>query len=281
MSGRVIVKLNGGLGNQLWGWAAGFSLARRLNCGLSLDCRDLHQRKFQLDEINTDASVRRSGKFNYWIGAQTLSKLIDPLRARPDLPEFREQSFFFDPRFRDLAQPVELRGYFQSPKYFEANQELVREKILVVEKLNRAKQLLRELAIPENFIAVHIRLGDYTSSREVFPELGPAYYRAAVSRVKQLHPDFQVVCFTDSLVGSQKIFPTADFYVGPEAIPIPLDNLLAMSRSAAFVGSNSSFSWWAAYLLEDPAAVRFFPKRWFTDPEIDTSDLFLPGWQAL
>lgn len=280
MSGKVVVDLNGGIGNQLWGWAAGYALASRLGLDLSLDCRNLHQRKFQLGKVSSGATVHRSGVLNYLPGVQTVGRwLEDILRPRPQV--FEEETFAFDPRFRAIDGPVRLKGYFQSPKYFEDVQGEIRSRITTPESLARVRQMLDRLSVPENFLAVHVRLGDYVSSRDIFPALGPSYYFSAIARTRKVSGDLPIVCFTDSLVQSQQLLPDAALYIGPETISSPLDNLIAMSRARAFVGSNSSFSWWASYLLEDSAASRVFPEKWFANPTINTEELVLPGWTTL
>lgn len=277
----VVVALNGGLGNQLWGWAAGFALAQNLGLGLVLDASGLHQRRYQLSEVRTEANTRGKAGFNYLPGGHTLNRFLDRwLPSRPS-EEFQERSFSFDVRFKEITGATLLRGFFQSPRYFEGHEAEIRSRVLSASNLPTRANIVHGLALPEEFIAVHIRLGDYLLARDVFPALDSHYYRAGISKAREVFPVAKVVVFTDSLDLSRKILPVADVFVGPETLSDPLDNLLAMSTACALVGSNSSFSWWAGYLMSHQNCVRVFPERWFRDSTVSSHELILPGWFAL
>jgi len=277
----VVVALNGGLGNQLWGWAAGFALSESLKLRLVLDASGLHQRRYQLSAVDTRSKIRGNSEFNYLPGAHTFNRFLNRWLPSRLSEEFQERSFSFDDRFKEITQATLLRGFFQSPRYFEGYEAEIQSRVLSVTNLSARENLAIQLSLPKEFIAVHIRLGDYLFSREVFPALESGYYRAGISEVRDVFPGAPVVVFTDSLEQSRQILPRADAYIGPGTLSGPLDNLLAMSRASAIVGSNSSFSWWAGYLMDNRKCVRVFPKKWFEDPQVSSHELILPGWLAL
>ena len=103
-----------------------------------------------------------------------------------------------------------------------------------------------------DFVAIHIRLGDYMNFPEVFGSLDVEYFKRAleVSGTKLEH----LVLFTDSpeLIDSQitKALKPAKV-IGPIELESPLENILLISRAKVIIASNSSFSWWAS-LISSP-----------------------------
>jgi len=104
----VTVELQGGLGNQLFGWAAGFVLSQKLGCDLIVDKKNLYQRGYQLDHFNFSKDLKTTDK--QVIGIRVIkNKIYGNI--------FEEKSFEYDPRFENIVSPKTLRGYFQSWKY--------------------------------------------------------------------------------------------------------------------------------------------------------------------
>lgn len=281
MSDEVVVELNGGLGNQLWGWAAAYALAKKLDLALVLDCAGLHQRRFQLSSVDTGATLKRNLGINYLPAAQTINRFVDRQLPSRRMEVFEESGFSFDRRFRQIVGPTRLRGYFQSPNYFSGFGAAIRARILTEKNLALRAGILDELGLPEQFLAVHVRLGDYKHSRHVFPALGTDYFADGISMVREVVADSEIVVFTDSIAESKTLFPRANRYIGPADLPRAFDNVLAMTKARGIVGSNSSFSWWAAYLMESEDGTRIFPKKWFQDPTISVQELILTGWRTL
>ena len=105
---NVVVELQGGLGNQLFGWAAGYVLSKRLECDLVLDCSQLSSRGYQLGHFEFSTNLQQVDNRQGW-----LKKFSNKIKS----DVFEEQSFIFDLRFERITSPSVLRGYFQSWKY--------------------------------------------------------------------------------------------------------------------------------------------------------------------
>jgi len=275
----VVVKLRGGLGNQLFGWACGYALARRLNVPLQVNDAQISNSSIRLDPRQFEL-----GYFGIQANTQSPRRQRDTILNIKTMASashiFSEASFNFDARVLDLESPVTLDGYFQSKEYFSEYQgEILR---LLTKNANRSKRLDRfSHDLAHDWIAVHIRRGDFLQNSHVHTVPGPAYYRKAADLLRKVTGVHRLVVFSDDIQAAKKMGLDADYYIGAEDLPSPGDSLILMSEAAAFVGSNSSFSWWAAFLSPHINRLNVFPRPWFTSGGPSTRDLLESSWLTL
>lgn len=288
---QVIARIEGGLGNQLFQYAAARSLADRLGCELALDLRGLEDngdRPFQLDLYRIRARVAtpqllaglpdwRSSRWK-----RLHSRLSQCMPAVCSFPVFWPRSFAFDPRFERIARPVYLVGYWQSEKYFDWNRARLLQDIQLVSPTPETTPWLDQIRHTCS-VALHIRRGDYVSNPSAAQFHGVcdmAYYQTAVQTLRQQFPHMQVFVFSDEPEWARKNLrldvPT--YYV--DANPGQVD-LELMRQCRHHVVANSSFSWWGAWLCESAGQVVHAPRRWFADPVTDTSDVVPVRWMQL
>ena len=287
LGSAVKVILRGGLGNQLFAWAAGFALSQRLSVSLNLypqlivrnDPELLDPRHFDLDYFGFSGDsllpsrlVRVAAKGgNRWTRA-----LYRPIFG----DVFRESGFEYDERFSRISGPVTLDGYFQSWRYFHSYAERVKFTLTSSQRRSTSAQILAKRLRREPWVGVHVRRGDYVKVG-AFELPGEDYYLAAISMAKSASGASRVVVFSDDVAQARSVVKGADEYIGGQAIALAGDVVGLLSESTAFVGANSSLSWWAAYLHENRGALRIFPRTWFTDSQVDISDLLLPEWKTV
>ena len=282
----VRVLLRGGLGNQLFCWAAGYSLSRRLNAKLVLDPRkisvgdysNLDKRDFGLDYFGIPLNVGLPSLKVRLAPHFKMRKGFNPKSSKNRV--FRESSTDFDPRFDEISERVTLDGYFQSWKYFERHQaeilQLLEENASPSENFHSQYRKLR----PLRWIAVHVRQGDYLRTGDM-NLVKKHYYDRALSILKD-KMDFQkIVVFSDDIARARSIVGNADLYLGQGDLAGAGDALHLMSRADGFVGANSTLSWWAAFLGKAGPELKFFPRPWYRDDKFSTRDLLLPGWSSL
>lgn len=274
----VTVELRGGLGNQLFCWAAGNSLAKRIRLPLRCDKSGIATRRGPTD--------RRSYELGYfgiddgW-GIFSFSSLRRVPLAQKNQekkePIFIESSFEYDPRFEEIEGPIRLRGYFQSPKYFWHHQEAIKNKLLSASIKNPQ---VRELAdtLGQSWTAVHVRLGDYARLTNIYNQLGLDYYNRALTQLGISRQDGPLVVFSDSPTEAREVVQGADLYPPSEIFRAAGDLLLLMSQSSAFVGANSTLSWWAGFLGFRNPGDTIFPAIWFSSPHLSTKDLLDTSW---
>lgn len=260
------VQLQGGLGNQLFGWAAATSLALRNHGLVSVSTSLLKPDQYQLGSYVSEPSICSS--------KLRMFKFKQPYK-------FTEHDFRFDIRFNNISRPVVLNGYFQSWKYFEGYEDLIKQKF--TELLNPSKEYsdcLKSLTA-EPFTAIHVRRGDYVGLTDYHGLTSRAYYQNATDIVSKYANSSKIVVFSDDLDAARKVVDWGDQYIGSEQISSAPETLDLLSHAKNLIGSNSSFSWWGAFLRDDESGVRIFPRPWFANKDLNERDLLRINWISI
>lgn len=261
----VTVELQGGLGNQLFGWAAGFALSQKLGCDLIVDKRNLHQRGYQLDHFNFSKDLKTSNK--QFTGIRGIkNKIYGSI--------FEEKSFQYDPRFENINSPKTLRGYFQSWKYHAGFENEIYAQIRGLILESPGLQAIQNKYPFENLIGVHVRRGDYKALEQYHGTIKSDYYKTAIETIESVEKtSSKFIVFSDEPEEAKTILHGAVAYIGPSELPSPAENMVLMSRCRALIGANSSFSLWAGLIMEPDSKIRIFPNPWFAEKSISDKDL--------
>jgi len=286
----IIVKLQGGLGNQLFQYAAARALSWKRRAPLKLDLSVYgidRLRSFSLDAFQLVAQIASHSEINEMIhpDRQPRSRLYRAavrlgLLKRASL--LRESQWRFYPEILTAPGSCYLDGYWQSHRYFADCPGLIHKEFTLRQPLSTRARELTEQMQDGNSVSLHIRRGDYANNpvTEAYHGLcSPEYYAAALARVEQQFGDFQVFVFSDEPAWARENLscrhPTVfiDRAIGSDA-----EELIVMSHCRHHVLANSSFSWWGAWLPNAAEGIVIAPKKWFNDPEPDTSELLPPHW---
>jgi hypothetical protein len=290
----IISRLEGGLGNQMFQYAAGLRLATARNTRLKLDLSGLDDptirtpRSYELDAFAVTAELASPSDIEPIMARS--GGLIGGLAARwprdRSRPATVERTFCFDPQVLLLPDGVCLRGYWQSERYFEDVSDLVREELTFrASAVGRNAETLKEIAAC-NSVSLHVRRGDYMTDPAVYAMHGVCsidYYHHAVDHIRERVANPTFYLFSDEpewvrenldLGGSVRLVD----HNGPED---GSEDLRLMSRCAHHIIANSTFSWWGAWLNPGPDKIVIAPKRWFADDSLDTSDLLPASWVKL
>ena len=267
--------LSGGLGNQLFVYAAALEQSRRLECPLYLDCSGYdegNRRVLELEGLGLQGTFFRDGSS---VGKPArlprLARLFD--RGRAEDAIFLEQGPAYDPRIESVRVGQTLYGYFQARGYFRSSES----------------ELAAMLPAPPQSsasIAVHVRRGDYLIAAHASHGVTTrAYFERAIPLMYEAYGELPLTVFTDSPEQVQEEFaglPYA-FELAPNTPELsPWDTVVLMARSRAIVMSNSSFSWWAAWLMRqrDPSVRVIAPRPWVADGA-SAHDLLYEDWISL
>lgn len=276
-SDAIVVKITGGLGNQLFGLAAGLSQAQRLDCRLVLDASgyiDSGTRKFELADLGYEV-IYHSGS------TDAVGRLF--LRNKKKLKVFKESSFNYDPSINQVVPGTMLVGYFQSPRYFENVSDQVSSLIRNEPSLTRHSNADERT---KSGITMHIRRGDYLNdaTRKFHGLASIDYFNRSLRLLSSSTDENQVKVFTDSpeQIDFNFFDSKLDFQFADNAGFGNFQTLNLMSQSKCFIMSNSSFSWWGAWLMNlgHPKGTVIAPRPWFASGEA-AHDLLLPDWITL
>jgi hypothetical protein len=299
----ITVSLIGGLGNQMFQYAAGKALAERHGVPLALDIsgfRDYALRPFLLDrllvpEAPTAVQAEPSRKPEINFTRAKWKARIDRLLGKAGLPklksspnEYREPHFHYDPAFETLSSRISLFGYFQSERYFNSIAGDLRGWFSPREPLgDAAAAALKRIEASRLPVSVHVRRGDYLKpgTHEVHGILGESFYREVFDRLESMiGRDAEIFIFSDDPAAAEKVL---GFIPGSRLNHVrgdperPWEDMALMARCRHHVIANSSFSWWGAWLNPSLDKIVVAPRAWFVATELskrNTGDLYPPGW---
>ena len=293
----VATALYGGLGNQLFQYAAARALAARRGVPLVLDLSwfdnipasdAVTPRKYALSPFALNARQQATGFYTQ--SRHVLKKAFGRVLRQFGLSSqggvYFERSFGFDPRVLKLSAPVCLHGHWQSPKYFADAQALIRAEIGSVGGLSEPSRALHAEISAADAICLHVRRGDYVTNKNAAQFHGLCsldYYqqgvRIASAGLKNPHG---YVFSDDPQWVRHNLDVGLDFTVvdvnGPDDAH---QDLWLMAACKNFVIANSSLSWWGAWLGTDAGKKVVYPSRWFLGKDADLSDLCPDDWTGI
>jgi hypothetical protein len=263
----IIVKLGGGLGNQLFQYACGRRLALKNNDILKLDIEaysEKNPRLYGLRHFNVAENFASPVEIkNLRLPYGFASRCIRSFRARI----LRKFNIGFDPKILELKDDVYLEGFWKNESYFLDINETIREEFTPREPFSPAAQDASSMIISEICpVSIHVRRGDYVSvarSARYHGVCSQEYYRDALIYLSMRTKISRLFIFSDDIEWVKKNM-TFDFpftFVSNESIP-DYEELLLMSYCKHNIIANSTFSWWAAWLNNNSNKIIIAPKRW-------------------
>lgn len=285
----ILVSLFGGLGNQMFQYAAGRALSDRLGLPLVLDRRHYDravEHGYALDAFRL-ADVAPASALPPTARAEPLRHLLWRLSGRGPR-RFRERGLGYTPGFATISGPVWLHGYWQSERYFAAQAELIRADFTPrLPPGPGTARCLEDIATRDCAVSLHVRRGDYVRNPR-FAALhglcGPEYYARALERIAAASGAEPVVfAFSDEpdWVRDNLALPFETRVVSHNDASRSHEDMFLMAACRHHVIANSSFSWWGAWLNPRPDKIVIAPARWFADPRISNPDILPQGWHAL
>lgn len=292
----VVMRLVGGLGNQMFQYAAGYALAQRLRARLLVDLEFYERprslggatpRAYELSQLGLTVPVCDGPTRNRLLRWRTIGKLL----RRFDIPTpcmvYKEPHFHYDPKWELLGGDVYVSGYFNSPRYFaECRQFLAAQFLQRTSSMGGDNQRLLATMRGTPGVSMHVRRGDYVTNPRAAVHHGVCsaeYYVNALQHIRrQAAGAGDLFVFTDdpawvraNLFLNER-YTLVEHNTGADSF----NDLLLMAACRHHIIANSSFSWWGAWLAQ-PGGVCVAPARWFSKPGIDTRDLYPPGWVLL
>lgn len=311
----IIARLMGGLGNQMFCYAAARSLAERLKTEVKLDLSDypqgfcprpkgleafpLHLGIFHLNVTGTVASASEiSALRDRFVTSSSRDRLVRLVRRL--YPNFlwpeshvREKSNRFDESVLQLGDNCYLSGFWQSEQYFSDAREVIRREFTFRDPqiTEYAGQYIKELKEkdPSPIVSLHVRRGDlaYASENLNNPGIvyGPPvtldYIHSALARFGSGYRFLVFSNSTEDLDWCRKniSYEGLLFCEGHSDVV----DLALMSTCDHHIIANSSFSWWAAWLNQNPRKQVIAPRKWFGSarPDLVIDDLIPPTWTVL
>lgn len=290
----VISALCGGIGNQMFQYAAGRRLAERRGVDLKLHFIPFGgntPREYQLGSFNIREQFASSTEVALLTSPRTglfrklLTRISGKQQGCPDT-YVKERHYHFDPAILDLEGNVYLEGYWQSEKYFSDITPIIRNEFEIRCSPDSRNRLIAETIRACESVSIHVRRGDYVTDPEtsrVHGICGPEYYAESMRYVGERVDTPHFFIFSDDPTWARDNIRT-DFQstvVDHNGTEDAYEDLRLMSLCRYHIIANSSFSWWGAWLSENPEKIVIAPSRWFRIDSYDTRDLIPEGWITL
>ena len=296
---KVATQLLGGLGNQLFQYAAGRALAQRLGAPLVLDCTSRYAefRPIVLGRLAIDAEIVRNAagkpRRRYFRIAGTLGRRLTdsfhdhfPRTYRIDGHRFKvfgeRRLFTYNSAFEKLSGSTYLAGYWQSYRYFENAAEQIRREIRPTYPPSEANRMWLSRIEDGNSVCLHVRRGDYLGGKADSPVVcGRSYYDGAMQYIGRSVTAPKFFVFSDDIPWCRSAFAGKDVaFVDINGPDDAIDDLRLMAACRHHIIANSSLSWWGAWLAQHPEQVVIAPQPWLPGADSDR-DLLPPHWIKL
>ncbi len=285
----IITQLAGGLGNQMFQYALGQTLALKNHDTLKLDIRNY-----------TPDNTFRSYKLKHFAITAAIATPEEIARIKRDWPVIsrfvrafkirilRQESVSFKPAILEKTGDQYLEGYWQSERYFQDSASVIRRDFTLKEPLGPgAATVAAQIAATAAPVSLHVRRGDYASDAKVnamFGTCSPNYYRRALKLIRERVPTAHFFVFSDDIEWVKQ-----QLELGPDAVFVSnkttlqdYEELYLMSLCHHHIIANSSFSWWGAWLDPRPDKIVIAPRVWFhgTNPKM-YRDIVPTSWIKL
>ncbi|MET0394280.1 MAG: alpha-1,2-fucosyltransferase [Chitinophagaceae bacterium] len=292
----IIVKLQGGLGNQMFQYAAGRALSLRHGVELKADLTFLLDRNLS-DVVfrDFDISIFPDVAFPTATGAEISrvkpsgnSSLFSRVSRKFFYSRyyFKEKGFSFNPKFNILGPSIYLDGYWQTEKYFKDIEGQIRSDFRFDNLHIPANVELLEKIRSCDAVCLNVRRGDYVTnshSSSMHGFIGLDYYRHAVEKINSEVKDPHYFIFSDDIQWSKEHIQTGretTIVNHDHAGPRFADYLQLMAACKYFIIPNSTFAWWAAWLSSSGKQV-IAPLQWFADSRYDSMDIIPAKWTRI
>lgn len=281
----IVVRLHGGLGNQMFQYAYGRALMGLGSGPVVYEATSYAEdrlRDFGLNVWSVDlpllpAEKERALASRYGgLGRKGWLHGVRPLR------KVAERPFGFDPRFLQVRDNTHLIGYWQDERFFESVGEEIRNHFKPAQPVTEKTARVVDQVVATNSVAVHVRRTDYLKHAEM-QVCDAGYHRRCVEMLLAKHSGLEAYVFSDDLAWCRANLelPCPTHYVDHTTAATAHEDLWMMSRCRHQVIPNSSFSWWAAWLKLDPSGETFAPSPWFNNPERAGEGVACKNWRIV
>ncbi|MEG1585355.1 MAG: alpha-1,2-fucosyltransferase [Bacteroidales bacterium] len=304
----IICRLQGGLGNQMLQYACARSLSLLTKKKLLLDLSFLNDRSiagitlrhyelacFRADiQIATPKDIRRIvapyGHTGNGFLQRKERKLYKHWRKISNQKIIAEKCahIYDEDVFSDLDKwGYFMQGYFFSYRYFEQFRDVILNDFTPRELSGAANDYVAQIKSIPHTCSIHIRRGDYVTNQSANAFHGLCsldYYRQAIALILEKQPETTFYCFSDDISWcKENLHDTGAkiLFVNRHDDTRNFEDLVLMSHCSDNIIANSTFSWWGAWLNQNPSKQVIAPRNLFADKTISTVDIYPPEWILL
>ena len=272
----VIVRLKGGLGNQMFQYALGLKL-RSLGREVRFDLRDYRgeteaAKRFQLPLFGVSCPQAAEAELRRFGQGQSLAGRIERKLGRGAGKVYEEDlDAGYQPQVLEMTEAY-LDGYWQTERYFrDIRGEVLRSFVFPALQEERNRRLLSRIR-GSQAVSVHIRRGDYLAAGNAKVYQGICtlqYYQKAIEYLRKKMDSPLFFFFSDDPAWVRENFCEPDMVLAEgNTAETAIWDMYLMTQCKANIVANSSFSWWGAWLNENSGKLVVSPARWQANHEV-------------
>jgi len=290
----IIVKLMGGLGNQMFQYAVGRALSARYGTKLFLDTnwflsdtatKPGAERIFMLDKFNIQARIVNKKR-----GYKIYKQENDNLFIKLDLIKMKTFSLiaekkvmpFKDKIFMKENKNIYLDGYWQTEKYFKVISNEIRKEFSLRKPFKVQDENIVHEIRDTNSVSIHVRRGDYANyehTKKVHGVITIQYYKKCVKYFLDTikNPSFYIFSDDPEWCMENLNLKIYKKIISNNKRP-PQDEMILMSNCKHHIIANSTFSWWGAWLADNQSKIIIAPKQWTATNNECFVDIIPESW---
>jgi hypothetical protein len=293
----IIVQLKGGLGNQLFQYAAARSLSEKRHSKVMLDLNMYNQKElkphefYALKNFKINAGIADDSDMDLFYSNSIFGKIrrrVMRLTKTGKIKQVYEKKWFvFDPQIFKYTGDMYLRGYWQSEKYFKDIEDIIRLELSLSASLTpKTLEVSKEIITKKNTVSLHIRRGDYAANMKTYNVLGLSsleYYKKCISFLEDRLGNLNVYIFSDDPAWAREnlLFDCPLYFIHHNDVKHAYEDIYLMSSCEHNIIANSSFSWWGAWLNKNKNKIVLAPQKWAVNVNRSHFDLIPKGWNLL
>ena len=282
----VIVKIIGGLGNQMFQYAYAKALQQKGH-EVKIDISAFETYKlhggYQLNKYNIDLDSSIKDENDKFYKNTFFYKVLR--RFGMDLSRrIKEKSLLFDKKLLEIDDNSYLDGYFQCEKYFKDIREIILKQFTINQDIsNYTKEIKNKIQNSQNSCSLHIRRGDFVNSTNIniHGACDIEYYKKAMKYLEEKVENINYFIFSDDIEWVKENLAIQNaIYIDSKEKRIPHEDIYLMSLCKNNIIANSSFSWWGAWINRNENKIVIAPKRWFADDKLEnqSKDIVCESW---
>ena len=263
---RIYTELRGRIGNNLFQMAAAMSLGRQMDADV-------------IGIISSGYTVpsNESNKLSEYL-VPFKGTILRHCHLSERMPvmylRYKEPSFSYS--HLPHINRVLLSGYFQSEKYFD--ESLIRQLYAIPDEINQRLRSRYSNLLALKPASINVRRGDYLDKQDFYPVCRLNYFQAGI---ELLGKNRHYIVTSDDPDWCKQIFRAENLHVVDDVTPV--ESLYLQSLCNDHIISNSTFSWWGAWLDDKKDKTVIAPTLWFGPKlsHLDTKDLLPSSWIKL
>lgn len=276
----IIVKVLGGLGNQMFQYAFMRAYEEKNHMPVKLDTGGFSTyklRQFKLENFDIKATyateeevsacinlVKRRGSYLPKFLRKRLKK--EKYIITSNIIEPKSESLF-DPELFALHDNAYYDGYYQNEQFFEGISDIIRREFTLRTDMDDANiALLKQIRTTQS-VSLHVRRGDYVHMQQIFALCDLPYYQHSIDHMARIvsSPHFYIFSNDHEWARANLNLRHAHTFVDINGDDNDHCDLELMRNCRHNIIANSSFSWWAAWLNDNENKTIIAPKNWFSD----------------